>query len=944
MSQQNIETAASVRRKELLKQAEREREQVAHRLQRSERHLQQARQFTRKYENITTERAEAQSFWNDFLNVFDQDRRVVGVEFEKPARRTDTGGPGRIDAFWKGVFLAEHKSKGKNLEEALQQADAYELTEEEYPRLTVVCDFATFLIRDNHTGKKHKFALKDLPENLSWFGPLTHDELQILKSQTPVNIHATEIMSELHEELSIAGYNEHELRTLMTRLLFCYFADDSGIWKHGQLDNLLHNTVPLTAGAILTQLFNVLNTPPDKRPTTLDPSLAQFPYVNGGLFEEQLPAISFNQKLLTKLTEASENVDWSKVSPAIFGAMFQGIMNRKQRHDLGAHYTSEENILKVIEPLFLNELYEQISTAQNVKELEKIWHNMSTWKFLDPAAGCGNFLVVSYRELRRAERYLMETMRELGKDDPRTVQRHPWIGGQNFLDTGAATLLSVEQFYAIEIDSWPAQIAQVAMWLTNHLANLEMEEEFGSSQASIPLIQSPHIIVENALRIDWNTVLPASEVTYILGNPPFLGSRVRNTEQRADMKNIWGKANTLDYVTCWFKKAADYSNYSTKIAFVSTNSITQGEQASILWKYLKSKGCSIDFAYRTFPWGNEASGKAAVHVVIVGYFKGRIKRRKLYSYDLDEKIFIGEPVENINAYLIAAPDIEVQSRSIQISPDAPQMCSGNTPRDGGYLSKLSEEEAEYIKNSDNIAAKYLREIYGAKEHVQGTKRWCLWLVDAPPQDIRMSPEINNRVQQVREERRGKSSSKGKAVNTPTLFAQIQQPKNNFVMIPSVSSENREYIPISFYTPEAIVTNAVFYIEDIPLYYFGILISKVFTTWVRNISSKMKSDFQISSNFLYNNFPFSELSLEQIQKMDIIAQKVLDIRGRYSESSLADLYDPLSMPKDLRDAHNELDRLVLSTYGLKSSSSEAEILATLFTRYQELIMAEKQGQK
>lgn len=606
MPRQKRVSAADKRRTELLHQAELRRAEIAAELAASETRLAAAAAFTRKYDGVTVERAESQSFWNDLLAVFDINRRAVGAEFERVTTRTDTGGTGRIDVLWPGVLLAEHKSTGRDFTAALAQADAYELTEAEKPRLTVVCDFARFLVRDNHTGNQIEFDLSTFPDHLGWFGPLLHNELEDLGTARPVDTKAAEKMADLHDAMRAAGYDGHPLRIFMTRLLFCFFADDTRIWEHGKLDKFLKNVPADYAGSALESLFDVLNTDPGLRSPNISVELNSFPYVNGGLFAERLPLSYITPDLLAAMLTTSRDVDWSAVSPAVFGAMFQGVMDSVERHELGAHYTSEENILRVIEPLFLDGLYQDIENAGTVIALERIWQRIASWNFLDPAAGCGNFLVVSYRELRRAERHLMEKLRELAKHDSRLAAKYPWVRGQRFLDSGAATRLGVGQFHGIEIDEWPAQIAQVAMWLTDHLANMELEEQFGGQQTRLPLIDTAHITVGNSLRIDWPTVLAPADASFILGNPPFMGRTTRGPDQNLDMKTIWGKtrgAGNTDYVTCWFKKAADFiDGTAVRVGLVSTNSISQGEQPAVVWSYLLSKDCHIDFAHRSFNW------------------------------------------------------------------------------------------------------------------------------------------------------------------------------------------------------------------------------------------------------------------------------------------------------------------------------------------------------
>ncbi len=933
-------TAAEKRRAELLARAEKRRHEVATELDQSQEVLARARAFTRKYDGITVERAESQSFWNDLLLVFGIDRRAVGAEFERVTKRTDTQGTGRIDVLWPGVLLAEHKSAGKDFPTALAQADAYELDDHELPRLTVVCDFARFLMRDNHTGRSTEFGLAEFPDKLGWFGPLVHNELTELSPQRPVDVKAAEKMADLHDELRAAGYAGHNLRVLMTRLLFCFFADDARIWAHGKLDAYLRSAPPQFAGAALAQLFEVLNTPPAQRSAMLDEALATFPYVNGGLFAENLPITNLNADLLDALIATSEEVDWSAVSPAVFGAMFQGVMDATERHDLGAHYTSEENILRLIEPLFLDELYQAIEDATTVAALEKVWQRMAAMRFLDPAAGCGNFLVVSYRELRRVERHLMDKLRGMAKDDRRFWDKYPWVTGQRYLDSSAASRLGVGQFYGIEIDEWPANIAQVAMWLTDHLANMELEEQFGGHQTRLPLVDTAHITVGNALRLDWQEVMGDDRATHILGNPPFLGSNMQDAEQKADMKAIWGAGKgtgTLDYVTCWFRRAAEYiDGTDTRVAFVATNSVTQGEQPSVMWVPLNAADIHIDFAHRSFRWTNEARGKAAVHVVIIGFSQGRRPGKKaLWVYPDVNGVGTRTEVSVINAYLAPAAEVLVSNRRTPVAAGVQTLTAGSKPADGGHLL-LTADEAAAVRSTDPTAATYLRRVIGAHELIQGGDRWCLWLPDATPQDIRSSSVIQARAQGVREMRLASTDATTRTdASTPTLFQKDRQPTVRYLAVPRHSSESRAYLPTAFFDPDVIATDALLTISGADLRTFGVMSSRVFTTWNATVSGRIKSDYRISAEVTYNNFPWPVLDDAQTAGVHQAAQAVLDARAAHPSSTLADLYDPLAMPPNLVKAHRELDKVVLGLYGLKPSATDADILAVLFERYETL---------
>lgn len=943
-----VGTAAERRLTELLERAEKRRHEIAVALDSSQEALAKAREFTRSYEGISGERSEAQSFWNDFLQVFSIRRRDVGAEFEYGARRADTGNIGGVDFFWPGVMLVEHKSRGKDFADALEQADRYEIPGDLRPRLTVVCDFARLFVRDNHTGRSTEFDLKELPNHLGWFGPLVHDELTELAPQRPVDVHAAETMSDLHDALRASGYSGHQLRVLMTRLLFCFFADDAQIWPHGQFDRYLRGAPAAYAGPALSQLFYVLNTEPSKREAMLGPSVAIFPYVNGGLFEERLPIPSLSQELLDVLIPASEDIDWSAVSPAVFGAMFQGVMDSVERRDLGAHYTSEQNILRVIEPLFLDDLYRRIDEAGSVPQLEALWNEMAAMRFLDPAAGCGNFLVVAYRELRRAERHLMQRLKVLAQDDDRYMKRHPWVSGQRYIDSAVATRLSVSQFYGIEIDEWPARIAQVAMWLTDHLANMELEEQFGGHQTRLPLIDTAHIVIGNALRIDWEEVLGGDRANYVFGNPPFVGRRLRSDEQHADMSMIWKGlrgAGDLDYVACWFKVAAEYINGSdSRVAFVSTNSLSQGEQPAVLWKVLTGLDMHIDFAHRPFNWTNEASGQAAVHVVITGFSQGKKEAHKpLWVYPSQRGSGELRTTPSINPYLLPGEMVIVGSRRAPLAAEMPVATYGSMPIENGHLV-VSAQEALELQTSDSVAASLLRRYVGTRELLYDEPRYCLWLDGADPSDLRKSQFIRKRVADVQAFRQGSSRAATRALaNTPTLFGERRQPNSNYLAIPKVSSQRREYLPITILTANVISSGSLILVANgNQLVAFGILSSRLMSVWNATVSGRMKSDYQFSIEITYNNFPWLDVDATHRAAIEGASRKVLEVRQAFPTSTLADLYDPLSMPPALARAHLDLDRAALRGYGLKQSLSDEELLAALFKRHSELTGAASSG--
>ncbi|MGD0742104.1 MAG: DNA methyltransferase [Acidimicrobiales bacterium] len=894
--------------------------------------------FAKRWEGTKSEAAEKQTFWNELLGVFGIDRRQVAA-FEELAKRASTGNIGWIDLLYPGQMAVEHKSAGEDLDKALGQLLDYlpALHKAEFPWLLVVSDFERFAWRNLDTGQSGQFALAELPHNLEVFwwmaghgaSPFTFED------EEEANLVATGHMAELYDQLLASGYDAHALREWLTRVLFCLFADDTDVWDragfHTYVARYTHEDGH-DLGPMLAQLFEVLDTPPERRARTLDEDLAAFTYINGDLFANRLPMPSCNESVRNALLEACR-FDWSIISPAIFGSMFQNVMQPRERRQLGAHYTTEQNILRTIRPLFLDDLGAELAAANTRPKLERFLEKLPTLRFMDPACGCGNFLVIAYREVRRLE---TEALRRLEAQRRRT--------GQRTMTLELLCKVNVAQFFGIEIEEFPARIARTALYLADHIANREISAEFGELFVRFPIPASPHIVIGNALRMDWNDVLPRERLFACFGNPPYVGTRLQTADQKSDQRLVWGGAARSalnDYVTNWFVLASRYlAGSDGRAAFVATNSITQGEQAGALRREMKKSGVEILFAHRTFAWNNEARGQASVHVVIIGFTTARISgKRRLFVYDELGSLPKEAQASFINAYLVDGPDVVVDPRRSPWAVDTPEMKSGNKPRDGGYLSDLSNEEAETIRESDPIAAKYLRRVYGSREHLQGDVRWCLWLVSAEPGELRSSPELRGRIQKVRDERTGAASSKGEAASYPSLFADRRQPENGFLLVPSVSSETRNYVPMAFYNADDIVTNAVFTISGASLYIFGVLSSRIFTAWVDSVSSRMKSDYQISSTFLYNTFPWPDSTEPQRLAVGIAAQAVLVARDAHPGASLADLYDPLAMPADLVRAHDQLDRVVDSVFAPRRRfDSSADRLALLFERYQQLAKA------
>ena len=895
--------------------------------------------FSREWAEVASERAEAQSFWNAFFEVFGVNRRRVAT-FEKRAARFSGSLHGRIDVFWPGILLAEHKSAGRDLDAAFHQATDYfaGLKDAELPRYIVVSDFARIRLYDLEGEQETvEFPLAELHQYIRLFGLMAGYQTRPVSAEDPVNVEAAERMGSLHDALKRSGYEGHPLELMLVRLLFCLFADDTGIFPRHAFHDIITQRTGEDGGDLggwLARIFQVLNTPEERRQTTLDAQLAELPYVNGKLFEESLPLADFDAAMRTELAHAS-TLDWSRISPAIFGSMFQSVMDAKARRNLGAHYTSEANILKLIGPLFLDGLKADLERAgHDGKKLDALHARIAALRFLDPACGCGNFLVIAYREIRLLELAILRRRFERQGSVLAQVRDH--------------VLCDVDQFYGIEIEEFPAQIAQVALWLMDHQMNLRVAEQFGENVVRLPLTKSATIVHGNALRMDWNDVVPAAELNYVLGNPPFIGAKLMSSEQRADLLAVAGNlksAGLLDFVCAWYLQAAGYVlDHPVSCAFVSTNSITQGEQVGVLWGEMLRQGFRINFAHRTFRWRNEARGVAAVHCVIVGFTRAEAAPKRLFDYE-DVR---GEPQEriagNINPYLVDAADVLLPNRSAPISP-VPHIGIGNKPIDGGHYLFTTEERDAFIA-AEPAAAKWFRRWLGAQEFINGWERWCLWLGDASPAELRAMPHALKRVEAVRSFRLASTSAPTqKLAATPTRFHVENIPDRTYMLIPEVSSERRSFVPIGFIEPETLSSNLVKIVPNAELFHFGIITSTMHMAWVRAVCGRLKSDFRYSVGIVYNNFPWPELVDDKHRTaIATAAQGVLDARAEFPEATLADLYAPLTMPPVLVKAHQTLDRAVDAAYlaaekaaGRKAPKlrSDAERVAFLFERYQAL---------
>ena len=921
--------------------------------------------FSRRWADAANEDSEAQPFWIEFFDCFGiTNKRVFTFELNV---KKHGGGAGFVDLFWPGMLLVEQKSRGKDLDKAYAQATDYlaGISERDLPQIIIVSDFARFRVydlTDCQPGRYTEFALADLHKHVRLFGFIAGYKPQRIEPQNPVNIKAAERMGELHDALKSAGYAGHPLEVLLVRLLFCLFADDTAIFQPAQAFRAFIEERTSEDGSDLgprlAQLFQVLDTPEGQRSKNLDEQLAAFPYVNGRLFAESLPIADFDADTRAALLKACA-LDWSAISPAIFGSLFQSIMDEKARRHLGAHYTSEENILKLIRPLFLDELraeFEKIKRQRN--KLFEFHKKLRTLSFFDPACGCGNFLVISYRELRLLELDVLRADAALsGHAGQQSVDVHQLIG------------VNVDQFYGIEIEEFPAQIAQVAMWLMDHQMNLRASEEFGLYFARIPLVASPRIVHGNALTLNWDDVLPASRCSYVLGNPPFVGAKFMSDSQRCDTRAVFAgidNAGLLDLVAAWYVKAARYLSQPqdpalsaamppsapppapARCAFVSTNSITQGEQVGALWGWLLAQGVHIHFVHRTFAWSNEARGKAAVHCVIIGFGLQDRPGKVIYEYEDIKGEPHPRPASNINPYLVDAPNVVLPRRSKPIG-DVPEIGIGNKPiDDGNYL--FSTEERDAFIALEPASAKWFRRWLGADEFLNGYERWCLWLGDTPPAELRAMPEAMKRVQAVKAFRQAsKSPPTQKLAAIPTRFHVENMPTTPYLVLPEVSSERREFVPFGFEQPSTFCSNLVKIAAGATLFHFGILSSTMHNAWVRAVCGRLKSDFRYSAAIVYNNYPWpftpaaeqANASDAQVHKaqaaIEAAAQAVLDARAAHPGSSLADLYDPMTMPAGLLKAHQKLDAAVDKAYqlagGPKTYAGDAARVAFLFSLYQ-----------
>jgi hypothetical protein len=911
---------------------------------------QRATNFSRSWQHATSEQADKQTFWNDFFDIFGRARRDVAA-FEVAVKRL-TGTTGFIDLFWPGKLLVEHKSAGHSLDTAESQAFAYiqdliaSGKQDDVPRYVLLSDFQRFALYDLEPDRHEnlplfhglrydriEFPLSELRRNVAAFAFIPGYSTRRPIEQDPINLKAVTIMSRLHDTLKAGGYKGHQLERFLVRILFCLFAEDTGIFEPSDFQRYIEDRTAADGsdlGIRLALLFQTLDEDIPDRQHGLDEALAAFPYVNGQLFTERLSFAAFNTDMRNALLSATR-FDWSRISPAIFGALFQEVMTDKERRHIGAHYTSERDILKLIQPLFMDGLRAELDAAiadrsnRRRARLDALRDKLTTLKFLDPACGCGNFLVIAYRELRLLE---LDLLKEIN------------LGQQSMTldEVNKLSRITVDQFYGIEIEEWPARIAEVALWLMDHQMNMSIHETFGQHYLRLPLRDTPHIHHANALQTDWNSLLLNKECSYILGNPPFVGQHFESDEQKADqqlvMRNISARG-VLDYVANWYIRTCEYiQSTNCQAAFVSTNSICQGEQAGILWTELFGRyGATITFAYQTFSWQSEARGKAHVHVVIVGFARFTAGVRSIYSESQGE--IIRTDVANISPYLVAGPDQALLPTSKPIS-EAPQMFWGNKPTDGGHFLLSPEERRDLLQNEPE-AAKFVRPYMSGSDFLNGDLRYCLWLVDATPAELKRLPMVRDRIKLVAEFRAASKAATTRAyASNATLFRQIAQPKSRYLAIPEVSSERRTYIPMAMVPAKVICSNTTQFIPAAKPYHFAILTSAMHMAWVKRVAGRLKSDFRYSNTLVYNNYPWPENPTPaQRARIEELAQAILVARAKYPDSTLAELYDPLLMPPDLLKAHQTLDRAVDRLYRPVPFLNDQARVEHLFTLYERL---------
>ncbi len=909
-----------------------------------------AKKFAADWKGKGDEKSDTQKFWLSLLrDVYGVEEPEKFAEFEVRVKNEHTN---FIDCYLPATqVMIEQKTLGKSLRKAIRQSDGSMLTPVQqakryipnlprsmHPRWLITCNFSEFLVYDMEkpNSEPEQILLKDLPKESYRLQFLVDTGSEHIRKEMEISLKAGELVGKLYDEI-LKQYKDptapetlKSLNMLCVRLVFCLYAEDAGIFgSHGMFHDYLKQFSVNEIRGKLIELFRVLDTKAEDRDPYMEDDLAAFPYVNGGLFaDEAIEIPRFTEEIIHLLLEdASAGFDWSEISPTIFGAVFESTLNPETRRSGGMHYTSIENIHKVIDPLFLDDLKAELADIKALKvektrntKLEAFRKKLASLKFLDPACGSGNFLTETYLSLRRLENEALMA----------ATKGQMMLGGSGDWKPIA---VSIGQFYGIEINDFAVTVAKTALWIAESQMMHETEEIMQMSLEFLPLKSYANIVEGNALRLDWESVVPKDKLNFIMGNPPFVGARLMSKEQKDDVFTIFdGVKNNgnLDYVSCWYKKSADMMTGTTiRTALVSTNSITQGEQVAILWKNLFEHGVHIDFAHRTFRWDSEASLKAHVHCVIVGFSKAPDTAKKQLFNNGAVKI-----VENINGYLVEADDIVIESRTKSLS-DIPKIGIGNKPIDGGFYLFEEAEMTDFIKKEPK-SQMYFKKWLGSKEFINGYCRYCLWLGDCSPKELRSMPECLKRVEAVKKFRlESKSAGTRKIADKPTRFHVENMPKTNYILIPKVSSENRRYVPMGFLTPDVLCSDLVFIIPEATLYHFGVLTSNVHMAWMRTVCGRLKSDYRYSKDIVYNNFPWCNPTDEQKAKIEKTAQGILDARAKYPDCSLADLYDETTMPPELRKAHQLNDLAVMAAYGFDRKMTESECVAALMKMYQAL---------
>lgn len=883
------------------------------------------------------EKQQAQSFVRHLLSAYGITGNKAAL-YEKRAKRTSTGRQGYIDALIPGLCVIEMKSRGKDLAQAEIQALDYidDLAEIETPRWIITSDFFSFRILDLHAKDGEdaiEFTLEELPakmEHLAFLAGYQQREFGS-KEQELASIKAAQLMAGLYEELEGSGYDDHEASVFLVRTLFALYADDSGVWERDLFYEYLETRTSSDGsdlGGQLTMLYQALNRRPEQRQRNLDEMIQRFPYVNGGIFAEPLSIPAFDSGMREKLLRACA-FNWSDISPAIFGSLFQAVKDKKARRELGEHYTTETNILKTIGPLFLDQIKEQFAVnAHNVAGLKKLRKNMGEMRFLDPACGCGNFLVVAYREMRTLDLQILQRLQELG-DHTATAF---------FVKEDLPVVM--EHFTGFEIEEWPARIAATALHLVDHQANQAMEMALGMAPDPLPLDSVEPIKVVNALRIEWAGYLEPTQHLYVMGNPPFLGDNTRGAEQKAELQVAWGgdkDLSRLDYVTGWHAKTLrlfESLNFAGEWAFVTTNSITQGDQVPRLFGKVFTDGWRIKFAHRTFAWSSEAPEAAAVHCVIVGFTKDKKTPARLFTYQTPKSQPAESPAKNINAYLLDAENVLVEKRSTVLSSELLPTAYGSKPTDDGNLIVESEDYAEVM--ADPIAAKYVHRYIGAKELLHNLDRWCLWLDGMEPNDLDRSPILKKRVAAVRDFRQASKAASTRDYPYHHLFRQLAKQDTPYVCVPRHVSETRSYFTVARYSEDVIAGDANFTIQDPDGLQFAAMSSGMFIAWQKAIGGRIKSDLRFASTLTWYTFPFPVLNDKQRAEIIAAGQQILAARALHPERSLADHYNPLAMAPELVKVHAALDRAVDRAFGAKKTlTTDEERQHILFEAYERM---------